>query len=57
MTSRRIGKRLTTFRKNRRRSEVDMALISADMQSDLVINKMNANVFEQLKIEKRIVPD
>lgn len=34
-----------------------MALISADMQSDLVINKMNANVFEQLKLEKKIVPD
>lgn len=34
-----------------------MALISADMQSDLIINKMNANVFEQLKLEKKIVPD
>lgn len=34
-----------------------MALISADMHSDLVINKMNANVFEQLRLEKRIIPD
>lgn len=34
-----------------------MALISADLHSDLIINKMNANVFEQLKLEKRIASD
>lgn len=40
-----------------KRNEDEMGLISADIHQDLVINKMNANVFEQLKLEKKIAPD
>lgn len=34
-----------------------MGLLSVDVQQDLVINKMNANIFEQLKLDKKIAPN